>query len=614
MDNKKRNIFFLYFKGLKIAYSLDKKLFWMQIANSLGNVIIGYLSTIIAAIVINGVVEGKDKKELFLLAIIVVFANFIFQSITLITSNRRYIRKSMWPWFMSDFFNKKARKMAYFHLEEYKTKELRLRIERQIYGMKGIAGIPFELNAVVSGLIGIVGSISIFILMVLSKPNSQDLGISIFINSLWAFFIYIIIVFLNFLITWKISEKKSEISTEINSNWAKISKKWWRIEEFLTDSKLSMDIKIYGMDNIIEAEYNNLFKNDIFELKKLQNKKRILSFIESINNTLVVLFTFLYVVLKAFSGAFEVGSIVFFVANCNQFRNAISGIGKSIGSIRGQKGFFEDQFKYIELSKEDERSLNTFSNTQINEIEFKNISFKYSTTSEHVLKNISFKIPIGKRVAIVGANGSGKTTLIKLLCGLYRPTSGEILFNGINTSMFSQEDLMKLFAIVFQDFKIFSFPISENVAVNKNFDEDVVTSMLVKSGFEERLKTLPFGIKTCISKNFDKSGVDISGGEAQKIAIARALFKNANVIILDEPTAQLDPISEAETYEKFSKLADNKTAIYISHRLSSCKFCDEVFVLEDGCLIEHGSHEQLVGNENSYYFKLWNAQAQYYRD
>ena len=212
----------------------------------------------------------------------------------------------------------------------------------------------------------------------------------------------------------------------------------------------------------------------------------------------------------------------------------------------------------------------------------------------------------------MGENGSGKTTFIKLLCRLYDPQQGQILLNGIDIRKYNYRDYMNIFSVVFQDFRLLSQTIGANVAGSADYDRARAEKALIDAGFGERLETLPKGMDTMLYKNFDDEGVEPSGGEAQKIAIARALYKDAPFIILDEPTAALDPIAEAEIYEKFNEISGDRTAIYISHRLSSCKFCDEIAVFDKGMVIQQGKHEDLLKDPDGKYSELWNAQAQYY--
>lgn len=197
---------------------------------------------------------------------------------------------------------------------------------------------------------------------------------------------------------------------------------------------------------------------------------------------------------------------------------------------------------------------------------------------------------------------------------MYDPTEGEILLNGVDIRKYQYSQYLKFFSVVFQDFKIFAFTLGENVGSSANYDAARATECLNKAGFGDRLATMEKGLDTFLYSAYDKNGVNVSGGEAQKIAIARTLYKNAPFIVLDEPTAALDPLAEAEIYSKFNDIAQGKTAVYISHRLSSCKFCDEIAVFSDGEVVQYGTHESLLAEKNGKYFKLWNAQAQYYTD
>ena len=248
------------------------------------------------------------------------------------------------------------------------------------------------------------------------------------------------------------------------------------------------------------------------------------------------------------------------------------------------------------------------------EVEFKNVSFKYPGSENWALKNVSMKFKVGKRLAIVGENGSGKTTFIKLLCRLYDPQEGQILLNGIDIRKYNYRDYMDVFSIVFQDFQLISQPLGANVAGSSTYDEAKVRKALMDAGFGDRLETMPDGLNTQLYKDFTENGVEVSGGEAQKIAIARALYKDAPFIILDEPTAALDPIAEAEIYSKFNDISGDKTAIYISHRLSSCKFCDEIAEFHEGGVIQQGTHDDLLADTTGKYHELWHAQAQYYTE
>lgn len=244
------------------------------------------------------------------------------------------------------------------------------------------------------------------------------------------------------------------------------------------------------------------------------------------------------------------------------------------------------------------------------EFAFHDVSFSYPGTDLPVLEHVTLSFAVGEKTALVGRNGAGKTTLIKLLCRLYEPTSGYITLNGIDIRKYSYKEYTQAFSVVFQDFHLFSLPLDENIAAGTEIDEAALQSSLAKVGLTDRVQQLPQGVRTRLYNN-NGSGVDLSGGEAQRTAIARALYKDAPFVILDEPTAALDPIAEAEIYEQFSQMISGKTAVYISHRMSSCKFCDRIIVLDHGRIAEDGTHDTLLAN-HGIYANLYETQAQYY--
>jgi ATP-binding cassette subfamily B protein len=246
------------------------------------------------------------------------------------------------------------------------------------------------------------------------------------------------------------------------------------------------------------------------------------------------------------------------------------------------------------------------------EFEFRHVSFRYPQQKNDVLHDVNIRFHVKEKLAIVGMNGAGKTTIVKLLCRLYDPSEGEILLNGINIQKYDYAEYTSIFSVVFQDFALFSYPLDENVAGASTPNDKRIASVLQRLDIWERIKSFTYQENSLLFTNY-ANGVNVSGGEAQKLAIARALYKDAPFVILDEPTAALDPLSEAEIYEHFDMLVKGKTTLYISHRMSSCKFCDRIIVMKQGKVEEEGTHDTLL-KENGVYAQLWNAQAQYYSE
>lgn len=326
---------------------------------------------------------------------------------------------------------------------------------------------------------------------------------------------------------------------------------------------------------------------------------------------------FLYLILgvKVVFHGMLIGDFSFYLSSADKLTSCLAGVVGCFSNLM-TCGVFAKEFKYcIQLSEEKSEAIMTDMVPQDADLSivFQNVSFKYPNTENYVLQNISFTLHAGERLSLVGVNGSGKSTLVKLICRFYEPTEGEIFIGGVNTKKLSADEYTRLLGVVFQDFKLFSFSIRENIIMDTLPDEDRLAFSIQNSGLTEKVAGLEKGVETSIYKEFDETGIEFSGGEGQKVAIARAVYKDAPIIILDEPTAALDPIAEYEVYKNFNSLSQGKTAIYISHRLSSTRFTDNIAVLSNGTLIEYGSHEELMSIENGIYREMFNMQVQYYK-
>lgn len=384
------------------------------------------------------------------------------------------------------------------------------------------------------------------------------------------------------------------------------------------DQGRALDMRVYDQFRIAEyyMQKINIFgAGSVFD----RNMKRIVGPCFVLGEGLTVVFSglvYLFVCLKALAGAFGVGSVTQYVSAVTTLSDNVSGLLEALGEMNANTPYLEAVFRLLDIPNAMyQGSLTTEKRSDRQyEVEFRDVSFKYPGAEVWSLRHVNMKFKVGKRLAIVGENGSGKTTFIKLLCRLYDPQEGQILLNGIDIRKYKYDDYMDIFSVVFQDFQLICQPLGDNVAGSVHYDRERVKKALCDAGFGDRLQTMEKGLDTMLYKDLTEDGVDVSGGEAQKIAIARALYKDAPFIILDEPTAALDPIAEAEIYSKFNDIAGDKTAIYISHRLSSCKFCDEIAVFHEGTVIQQGSHETLVADTSGKYYELWNAQAQYYTE
>ncbi len=378
-----------------------------------------------------------------------------------------------------------------------------------------------------------------------------------------------------------------------------------------------LDIRMYGQQKIARhyMQKENVFSADGPFARLDKGKGGALNALNAALSAVPTGAVYLFVCLKAAAGAFGIGMVTQYVGSVTALTGSIRGLLEDISLARNNALYVDLTMDFLHIpNKMYQGSLTTEKRADRQyEVEFRNVSFRYPGTTQDALHNVSVKFKVGTRLAVVGENGSGKTTFIKLLCRLYDPDAGQILLNGIDIRKYRYQDYMDIFSVVFQDFKLFSQPLGDNVAGQRQYEEAWVRNALQDAGFGERLSELPDGLNTQLYRDYTGEGVQVSGGEAQKIAIARALYKNAPFIILDEPTAALDPVAEAEIYAQFSQISGDRTAIYISHRLSSCRFCDEILVFDHGAITETGTHEGLL-EQHGKYAELWNAQAQYYTE
>ena len=370
-------------------------------------------------------------------------------------------------------------------------------------------------------------------------------------------------------------------------------------------------IRLYDMGDMLKENYRRYMDIARPVYVKMCKSERAFHLLNTALAGISSIYAYLLVLLKVMAGAVSIGSFTQYVGALAAFQNDISRILYSSMRIRRMVSYLGHFLDFLALKSTHTGTIPTEKRQDhVYEIEFHHVSFAYPGSTEPVLKDLSCKLTLKHKMAVVGLNGAGKTTFIKLLCRLYDPTEGYITLNGVDIRKYDYRQYQALFGVVFQDFQLFPFPVGQNVAASLHFDEERLWRGLEQAGVADRVRAMGQKLETPISA-VDEAGENVSGGEAQKLAIARALYKDAPFVVLDEPTAALDPLSEYEIYSRFDELVRDKTSIYISHRMSSCRFCQDILVFQEGRLVERGSHETLL-EAKGLYASLWNAQAQYY--
>jgi ATP-binding cassette subfamily B protein len=376
------------------------------------------------------------------------------------------------------------------------------------------------------------------------------------------------------------------------------------------------EVKLFGLSDFIANRFEKVAHRYYLANRDLAIKRTTWGSIFNILGDLAYYGAYVLIIIRTVAGALSVGDMTFLSGSFNRLRNQLQAIFTRFSRITESSLYLQDYFDFIDFKFEaDEHKIYLPLPDKIEEgFYFKNVSFKYPESDKFVLDNVSFHLKKGEKLALVGENGAGKTTLIKLLLGMYQPTSGEILMDGKNIHDFQPGEYQEKFGAIFQDYVRYSFTAGENIGVGKIDqleEEPIIQAAAEKSMADEVVKGLPDGYRQQLGKRFSQ-GLDLSGGQWQKIALARAYMKDAEVIILDEPTAALDARAEYEAFERFVELTKGKTSVIISHRFSTVRMADRILVLKNGTVLELGTHEELV-NGGGLYAELFNLQAQGYQ-
>ena len=604
-------------RALKLFYKRYPQMILSRLISVVWNSLTPYVSIYLSALVIDELAGSRTVERLQLLVIITLASAAVIALGTALLKKWTEAQ-SAGMWFkVENILSEKMLDMDYISLDETHTAELLSTIRQNMNGGGwGLYRVVVAYEELCSSILTILGGISLTVSLFVSRVPDGAGALSALNNPLVVLAVITVMLAVTFIAPVLNNKSGSYYAKHADSH--NLGNRLFSFFGWLGYySELAPDVRIYRQDRICGRHNHN--KDDTFCSNGLFARLAWgpMGLFAAAGSAVSVIFTgvvYAFVCLKALAGAFGLGSVTQYVASITKVSGGMSSFVSTLGDMRNNAPFLELTFEFLDIPNNMYQGSLTVEkrNDRKYEVEFRNVSFKYPGSENYALRNVNMKFEIGKRLAVVGMNGSGKTTFIKLLCRLYDPTEGEILLNGIDIRKYNYAEYMNIFSVVFQDFKLFSLTLGENVASGSNIDREKVIDCLNKAGFGGRLAEMPNGIDTYLYTDYEKDGVNVSGGEAQKIAIARALYKDSPFIILDEPTAALDPIAEAEIYGKFDEIAGDKTAIYISHRLSSCKFCDEIAVFHEGAVIQQGTHASLVADESGKYYELWHAQAQYY--
>jgi len=596
---------------LKVIRELDKTFFLYTGLKSLLDTTGSYMGLLLSVYILDQLAAGTDFRRCFLVAAVTCGLLFVLQLCGGLLQNRLDVRWEIVYRKWDCMTEEKILRMDYARIDDPRTRKMRERIWQDNNWGAGINTIRWYMETIMGSLWRLVGALFVGAPVFLYIARSGSITILLILavmavamaagSALGTFYEKRLQQFMM---------GKEETDEERIQN---ASLAWDMAMNYGHSYREGKDIRLYHGYGLLR--YWTLEK-----MLKSRPKAREASLNSGKSNFyggfpagIVECGAYLIVALLALAGTLTIGNVVRFAGCLRNIFSEISGLVYKLPQLALGARRQASTLEFLEIEDEmykgklplEKRSDNLY------RIEFRDVSFKYPNARQYALRHFSMELKVGEKLAIVGMNGSGKTTMIKLLCRLYDPQEGEILLNGVDIRKFKHEEYSRLFSVVFQDYQLFSFLLGENVAVRGDYDEERVRKCLEGAGMGQRLAELEQGTRTYLFKDYE-DGVEFSGGEAQKVAIARSIYKTAPFVLLDEPTAALDPLAEFEIYRRFDEIVEDKTAIYISHRLSSCRFCDKIAVFHEGRLIQQGTHEQLLKDQTGKYYEMWNAQAQYY--
>lgn len=590
MNKSKMKTFLFFMKDASKEKPLYPILFILQ---TLITGLFPFVNLYLTKYLLEAFTENAGIKKLALLGTLLVVFNFLFKGLMIVLEGN-ISKISM---YLSDYYRVRLSQKA--ALVPYSCAEDSEMIEKSrkargafFYYAGGIEGLMRNITPIFSGLITVMGVITI-----------------VAVNTPILLLVAILAVIGSAITVWQTNRvKKIEVE-----EYPKMDRAMEYVFQVLRKNGIAKSVRLYDASEMLATEVSEATTSFSKVFRRVGNITANWNCVGNFVNFLKNLAIYGYLAYKLLTGMITIGDFSLLAGSANTLKDSLQDIITKIQELGKELSFLGEAAEYLSMEEVSHLGSKELENDKTPEIEFKNVSFKYPGTENYVLKDINIKIHPGEHLSIVGLNGAGKTTFIKLLCRFYDVTEGRILLNGTDIKEYKYEDYMKELEVVFQDFKMFSQTIRDNIVNGdwENPDKDL-DSIIKMSDLKSLVDKLPKGVDTMMDKQLDKEGFEPSGGELQKLAIARALYRDAPVVILDEPTAALDPIAEYEVYRKFNELVGGKSAIYISHRLSSCQFCDKIAVFAEKTIKEYGTHAELVHKEGGIYSKMFAAQAKYY--
>lgn len=555
------------------------------------------LNVILPKYLVDALLSGAEPEKLLLLGGLIIFNNV---GMTFLNNTYQYfleVKRSYVRNAMNKEMAEKIMRLEYSYLEDPYYLDLKERAVFAIRNQDAIAAVVTCASKVFSGAVTLAGLLAIL----------ATLGP-----------VLILVLAAGILVCLLLYAGLSKYMVFIQNELIPINRRFGYYLGIGYEKQYQKDIRLYDMEKMVTGRLTDYSEETCDKFDKLYQKQGSVLGGMGVVNDAIAAICYAYVGIRTLSDVFgkriSIGSLTMYVSAAISFSTTVVDFGTSVTQLVQCLSFLEPYMEFMALKEETAQTGKEIFRGPVETIEFSHVTFTYPKAEKPVLSDVTFSIRRGEKISIVGLNGAGKSTLVKLICRMYQVDSGQILVNGKNICDYDYLSYMKCISAVFQDYRLFNFTIAENISCQeKNADKKKIQRLLDEVGLKDKIASLKNGIQSRFGKEYDEDGIEMSGGESQKVAIARALYKESSLVILDEPASALDPIAEAEIYEKFNGLVEDKTAIYISHRMSSSVFCDKILIIDGGTVADYDTHENLMKKTESLYYKLFHSQAENYK-
>lgn len=580
---------------LSKAMKYNKKLILRMLVYTISAVVLPVLTVYFPKLIIDEVTGARDITAVVEIMVGFLLAGILLSYVSSFLQNRTY----------GDFHEIRCRFMQEYQqkcfglgLEKVESSDFLNKVDmakKCLYGSdSGFEGVMRELFVLFGSLITIVYYGAVIILF---QP-----------------FLFLLLL-ANTVIPYLMSSRSKRYEYSRQEELSFLSRKQGYTNELMSDFQYGKEIRLYNMSLLLKRLSNSLQKEIMAIWKKILSKRCVVEVVNLLIAFVREGLVYLFLIAGVLDGQLSIGDFALYTGIFVSFSSLMTKIIESVSRVRAQGLLISDYRMFMDTPDEEEGEMLSLDTEGGCTIDFENVSFSYPGSGRTLFDHLNVHIGKGEKIAIVGMNGAGKSTFVKLLCGFYKPDEGHVLINGTDISRYSRASVLQLFSALFQDVSFFSMSVAENVAfqTKDRIDGAKLEQSIRKAGLEKKIHSLKNGADTTLTKHLEMDGAELSGGEYQKMGMARTLYKNGAIFILDEPASALDPLAEEEIYSKFREMTEDRTSLFVTHRLASTRFCDRIFVFRDGGVLEAGSHEELLAKQGEY-CKLYSLQASYYQE